>query len=437
MNASRPASAAPRGHDCLRRKRSPSRATLDGLLIAGKTEHPPRGPRVQVGSNTVVASIRDTHRDVRSSEHAAAVAASARAQDPDRHAFAVLQQTVGNRALSRWLLNAGERALQRDTSFDKPEPATHSATEAGVFGIGPAGWKFLEDEHQTKTRYGWDKSPLQPDTGVYSVVGFLEDGWRSVSSARQADRLESWLNVVLMVEPEVHGIAQADAANMGLVHLFKKYDLGSTARDMVAFLEYVRKTDDTPALANAVAKAGSIGTSGSVEQARFESKRGLVDLLQENIERYYSGKKLIPVYLALRKTGDGDFVPDLQVTVEKTKAYTTDREIRMIYKLTEEHPDPEVRAIAKKTFFFQEQTVTGPQRMFTTIPRPWDALDTDYSQRSTQSHDNFDPAQQRSWATRTRKHGQAYSARGPDAIPGWITKLTAIKDEAKRKSTVS
>jgi hypothetical protein len=105
----------------------------------------------------------------------------------------------------------------------------------------------------------------------------------------------------------------------------------------------------------------------------------------------------------------------------------------MIYKLTEEHPDAEVRAIAKQTFFFQEQTVSPQQRTFTTIPRPWDVVDTDYSQRSTQPHDNFDPAQQRSWATRTRKHGQVYSARAADALPGWIAKLTAIKDEAKRR----
>jgi hypothetical protein len=100
---------------------------------------------------------------------------------------------------------------------------------------------------------------------------------------------------------------------------------------------------------------GKPGTPGTVAQARFESKGGLVNLLQENIERHYSGKKLISVYLVLRKTGDGDFVPDLKVTIDETKEYTRDREIRMIYKLTEEHPDAEVRAIAKKTFFLQER----------------------------------------------------------------------------------
>jgi hypothetical protein len=368
-----------------------------------------------------VASTRDTRRDVRSSDRAAA-----RARERDRHAVVQLQQTVGNRALSRWL-------LQRDTVFDKPGSATHSDTEAGVFGIGPAGWKFLEDEHKGKTRYGWDKSPLAPGTGVYSVVGFLEDGWRSLSVARRADRLEYWLNDVFCVDPPVQGIAQTDAGNMGLVHLFTKYGLTPTEHGLVSFLEEVLKTDHTPQLANAVAKARSIATSGTVQQARFESKGGLVNLLQENIERFYAKKKLIPVYLVLRKTGDGDFVPDLKVTIDKTKEYTTDREIRMIYKLTEEHPDAEVRAIAKQTFFFQEQTVSPQQRTFTTIPRPWDVVDTDYSQRSTQPHDNFDPAQQRSWATRTRKHGQVYSARAADALPGWIAKLTAIKDEAKRR----
>jgi hypothetical protein len=371
-----------------------------------------------------VATTRDTDRDVRRREHAAP------AQTRDRHAFLQLQQTVGNRALSRWL-------LQRDTTFDKPEAATHSDTEAGVFGIGPAGWKFLEDEHKARTQYAWDKSPLQAGTGAYSVMGFLEDGWRSLSASRQADRFEYWLNDVFGVDPEVHDVEQANAGSMGLVQLFTKYGLRATEHDLLSFLKEVVKTDSTPQLANAVAKAGSIATSGTVGQARFESKRGLVDLLQENIVRHYSGKKLIPVYLALRKTGDGDFVPDLQVTVEKTKEYTTDREIRMIYKLTEEHPDAEVRAIARKTFFFQEQTVAAQQRTFTTIPRPWDVLDTDYSTRSTQPHDNFDPAQQRSWATRTRKHGPAYSARAADALPGWIAKLTAIKDEAKRRNTVT
>ena len=323
--------------------------------------------------------------------------------------------------------------LQRDTVFDKPESATHSDTEAGVFGIGPAGWKFLEDEHKAKTRYGWDKSPLKPDTGVYSVIGFLEDGWRSLSAARQADRLESWLNDILDYDPPVQGIAQTHAANMGLVRLCQQYGLPTAAHNLLAFLDFVRKTDDTAQLASAVAKARSIGTSGTVEQARFESKGGLVNLLQENIERYYAGTKLIPVYLVLRKTGEGDFIPNLKVTVEKTEGYTTDREIRMIYKLTEEHPDAEVRAIAKKTFFFQEQTASPQQRTFTTIPRPWDVLDTDYSSRSTQPHDNFDPAQQGTWATRTRKHGPAYTARGAGALPGWVAKLTAIKDEAKRK----
>ena len=369
-----------------------------------------------------MASIRDTHRDVRRRDRTAAVAA------PDRHALLTLQQTVGNRAVSRW--------LQRDTTFDKPAPATHSDTEAGVFGIGQAGWKFLEDEHKSRKRYGWDVSPLPQHTGAYSVEDFLEHGWRSLTLARQANRLEYWLNDVFSVDPEVHDVATADAGNMGLVHLFTKYALSATERDLLNFLVEVRKTDDTPQLANAVTKAASILTSGSVEQARFESKRGLVDLLQENIERHYAKKKLIPVYLAVRKTGDGDFVPDMKVTIDKTEAYTTDREIRMIYKLTEEHPDAEVRAIAKKTFFFQEQTVSGPQRTFTTIPRPWDVLDTDYSSRSTKAHDNFDPAQQRAWATRPRKHGQAYSGRGVDALPGWVAKLTAIKDEAKRRNTV-
>ena len=367
-----------------------------------------------------MASIRDTYRDVRRRDRTAAVAA------PHRHALLTLQQTAGNRAVSRW--------LQRDTVFDKPGSATHSDTEAGVFGIGAAGWKFLEDEHKSKKRYGWDVSPLQPDTGAYSVERFLEDGWRSVPAARQANRLEYWLNDVFYVDPPVNDIARADAGNMGLVHLFTKYGQRATERDLLNFLKFVADTDSTPQLANAVAKATSILTSGTVEQARFESKRGLVDLLQENIRRHYAGEKLIPVYLAVRKTGDGDFVPDMKVTIDKTAAYTTDREIRMIYKLTEEHPDGEVRAIAKQTFFFQEQTVSATQqRAFASIPRPWDVLDTDYSSRSTQAHDNFDPTQQRAWAARPRKHGQAYTGRAPDAIPGWVAKLTAIKDEAKRK----
>jgi hypothetical protein len=370
----------------------------------------------------VVASMRDTHRDVRRRDRTAAVAA------PDRHALLTLQRTAGNRAVSRM--------LQRVTDFDKPGPATHSDTEAGVFGIGPAGWKFLEDEHKlhNRTRYGWDVSPLQPHTGVYSVVGFLEDGWRSVPPAQQAAQFESWLNDTLCVDPPVAGVAQADAGNMGLVHLFTKYGQGTGERELLYFVDAVSKTVHTPQLANAVAKATSILTSGTVAQARFESKRGLVDLLQENIERHYAGAKLIPVYLAVRKTGDGDFVPDMKVTIDKTEAYTTDREIRMIYKLTEEHPDAEVRAIAKQTFFFQEQKVSvSQQRTFDTIPRPWDVLDTDYSSRSTKAHDNFDPAQQQAWAARPRKHGQAYTTRTAVAIPGWVTKLTAIKDEAKRK----
>ena len=58
-------------------------------------------------------------------------------------------------------------------------------------------------------------------------------------------------------------IATADAGNMGLAHLCTKYGLPTAPHSLLAFLDFVRKTDDTPRLANAVTKARSIGTSGT------------------------------------------------------------------------------------------------------------------------------------------------------------------------------
>jgi len=333
----------------------------------------------------------------------------------------------------------GERKLQRVTVFDKPGPE-HSTTEVGVFGIGPAGWKFLEDAHLAKKRYGWDASPLQAGEGVYSVARFLEHHWRELAAATKASLLFTWFDEVLC-ESYARDAIEADLAQKSLTQL-----LGDRQQDPQAQLEFLKwaagqkSVHHSDAFDRARAKVAAIESSGSVAQARFESKRGLVDLLQENIKRHYARKPLIPVFMALRKI-DSDssshFVPDMGVTIAKTKEYTTDREIRMIYKLIEEIPDADIRGIARRTFFFQEQDARDPAaRTFTTIPRPWDALDTDYSLRSTQADDNFDPAQQARWATRTRKDNRAaYHARAGNDVPLWIRELIEVKRKAAAAAT--
>src|SRR5262249_20301117 len=120
-------------------------------------------------------------------------------------------------------------------------------------------------------------------------------------------------------------------------------------------------------------------------------------------------------------------------TRAKTTTFATDREIRMIYKLTEEVPDAEVRHIAKLTFYFQQQNAADVNnRTFETIPRPWDQLDTDYTSRSTAATDNFAPGGQIAWASRTRSGNRAaYLTRNTNDVPLWVRELIVFKETCK------
>src|SRR5690606_5406968 len=112
-------------------------------------------------------------------------------------------------------------------------------------------------------------------------------------------------------------------------------------------------------------------------------------------------------------------------TQDKSTTYTTDKEIRMIYKLTQEAPDEKLRDIARKTFFIQQQDATDEQnRRFETIPSPWEDMDTDYTSRSTAPTDNYAPGSHREWKKRARKGGKkAYGERAQRDVPLWMTAL--------------
>jgi hypothetical protein len=350
-------------------------------------------------------------------------------------------------------INADGALMQRVTEFEKPSE-DHSSTEAGVFGIGPAGWVFLEQSHQGKQIYGWDRKPITDDENIYSVQTFFEHGWKTLSLDHKAKLLSDW-GTVMGVD---FNVQKTKAVREQLqqevkVSTILEAEFGGGEDGLQYFAAWAKDEGiANDALKTSANKIKAIKDDPQKE-AYFQSKQGLVAILQENVTRFYQGKPLIPTYLVIRKQGAdpaSHFVPNLKDTRDKSTTYTTDKEIRMIYKLTQEAPDEKLRDIARKTFFIQQQDATDENnRTFETIPSPWEEMDNDYTTRSTTATDNYAPGAHREWKKRTRKGGKnAYDERSQKDVPTWITELVdyhksqeqreiVLSDQSESKATYS
>ncbi|WP_437890797.1 hypothetical protein [Phytobacter sp. V91] len=336
-------------------------------------------------------------------------------------------------------LGHDKKLVQRVTDFEQPNDE-HSTTEAGIFGIGPAGWVYLEQSHANKTKYGWDKSPLDNGENIYSLETFFEEGWKTMSTDNKLALLSGWAdNMFYSFDDDKNDKVKIELENGVKASVIVQREFGGGEEGFMYFVKWAK--NETQANTEMKASANKVISikDDSQKEAFFQSKGGLVGVLQENVKRFYAGKPLIPTYLALRKKGAdsaSDFIPNMKGTRDKSTTFTTDKEIRMIYKLTEEAPDPKLNDIAKKTFFFVEQDATDEaHRMFKTIPSPWASLDTDYSSRSTEDTDNYGPDGQQKWASRTRKGNQmAYKDRMQDNIPLWMKELSDYRKEQEKLS---
>ncbi len=321
----------------------------------------------------------------------------------------------------------GARRASAAPAAVPPGPAW-SDTEVGVFGIGPAGWVPLGAAHAGKTQYGWDRSPLAAGTEVYSLDAMLDTGWRAAPTRERLELVSSYFE---MIDGDPPGREQTEALLRGLargaspVEALELLFPGDGANQLRFFAQHLSGEATTPRLAAQAGKVDAIASGRDATAiARFDSKKGLVDLLQENVRRSKAGEPLIPVYLALRKRGadaDSHFEPDTGGTRAKSTEYTTDREIRMIYKLTEELPSEGLRDIARRTFFFVEQDATDEaHRSFAVMPRPWDDA-------AGPTATGYTPDGAAAWTGRTRSGGRdAYPRRAEAEVPSWVRRLETL-----------
>lgn len=338
-------------------------------------------------------------------------------------------------------INADSAIIQRITEFEKPSE-DHSSTEAGVFGIGPAGWVFLEQSHQGKQIYGWDRKPIADEENIYSVQTFFEHGWKTLSLDHKVKLLSDWAMVmgVDFDAPKTKAIRKQLQQGVKVSTILEA-EFGGGEDGLQYFSAWAKDEGiANDALKTSANKIKAIKDDPQ-QEAYFQSKQGLVAILQENVTRFYQGKPLIPTYLVIRKQGAdpaSHFVPNLKDTRDKSTTYTTDKEIRMIYKLTQEAPDEKLRDIARKTFFIQQQDARDENnRTFETIPSPWEEMDNDYASRSTTATDNYAPGAHREWQKRTRKGGKkAYGDRAQKDVPTWITELVDYRKSQEQSETV-
>lgn len=163
------------------------------------------------------------------------------------------------------------------------------------------------------------------------------------------------------------------------------------------------------------------------------SKKSVVDFVQENIRKYYAGKgeQLSPIIFGLEHKIEGDhpyeksFNPELQKVFDKGRNSYTAAELRMVYKLTNEIPDEDVRHIATQSFRFVKvvQTITDAYKRggityhVESMPQPWcGEAETD-------------------WLSRARKENRSCYEKREGNLPDWVDRLITYKNAMKEAST--
>lgn len=151
---------------------------------------------------------------------------------------------------------------------------------------------------------------------------------------------------------------------------------------------------------------------------RHDSRKCVVDFFQENLIRFYQGKKLLQIQFALAYEEDevAEFYPDIGKVITKTRIGTdgANAEIRMMYKLMHEIPDEDIKFLANNTIEFVKMKIRGKIRVLEPLKRPWE----------------ISPEL---WTNRTRKNQHRYESGvlRPDAYPQWIQALIKYKDDLK------
>jgi hypothetical protein len=104
------------------------------------------------------------------------------------------------------------------------------------------------------------------------------------------------------------------------------------------------------------------------EELNHASKALMVNTTQVNIRRYHLGAPLIPIEMVVESEAPA-FQADFHGTMQKKFPRWSDAEIRMMYKLMVECPDPEINHIVRQTLSFKTMKSDGS---FIDQPCPWD-----------------------------------------------------------------
>jgi hypothetical protein len=144
-----------------------------------------------------------------------------------------------------------------------------------------------------------------------------------------------------------------------------------------------------------------------VQKTLAESKRMIVDTLQENLERLQRGENIIPIDMVVSAEATDRrsfFSPNWALVTNKVGFVLTNSEIRMIYKLMHEIDAPLINKIMKESVSFIHTT----DHDFKRIPPPWES-------------------DAKAWSARVRsKDRAAHRDRTDEDIQDWVKELIAL-----------
>ena len=193
-----------------------------------------------------------------------------------------------------------------------------------------------------------------------------------------------------------YAFARALAMNHALRHLFFGED-EKLSKEVIEWSGYVN-LDSKPI---------------ELQSALAASKRMVVDTLQENLYRLQRGEPLLSIHV-VTSAEDSDknplFTPDWNLAINKIGFVLTNAEIRMIYKLMHEIPDPLIHQVMMQTVVF----IKNCDGDFKTTAAPWENNEAN-------------------WATRTRsKEKPPHREREHHVIQPWVRELISLSQETSQ-----
>ena len=280
---------------------------------------------------------------------------------------------------------------------------TFSDTEVCVLGVNAAGWTELhkQEKDARKIVYGFGHTPLDDGDSFYhlhhqgrEMSEANKNFFKATTSGELLDRMDQSLsfeqkNELIKVYDAICNCIGIDnditlGSNQSLKQALEKakvdpyyflFSIGSSIKkkqglvDLGMQLETVNtiegtmkkllETTDSMFPCSSV-RYKEIATSDftSVQIVMWESKRIIADTFQENLRRYYAKKPLISIKMTI-SSDQRNFSIDLPYVKDKSDAFVSSSEIRMIYKLMNEVTEPVSKEIMSYTVSFLKQKTDG------------------------------------------------------------------------------